>query len=157
MDIMELGAIGELVGGVAVIGSLLYVGLQVRQSNALVSAQVHQEASRRSSELSFFLSEPDRVALALRGSADYSALSEEEKHQLGYYFLGTVNYYETLFYARERGEVDDDLWRSRLWRMKRSFGLGCTDVWQERKLAFGERFRDFIDAEVIPDLEAVRD
>ncbi len=33
MDIMELGAIGELVGGAAVIGSLLYVGTQVRQSN----------------------------------------------------------------------------------------------------------------------------
>lgn len=33
MDIMELGAIGELVGGVAVIGSLIYVGLQVRQNN----------------------------------------------------------------------------------------------------------------------------
>ena len=39
MDIMELGAIGELVGGVAVIGSLLYVGLQVRQSNQLNRAE----------------------------------------------------------------------------------------------------------------------
>jgi hypothetical protein len=29
MNIMELGAIGELVGGVAVIASLIYVGLQV--------------------------------------------------------------------------------------------------------------------------------
>ena len=34
MDIMELGAIGELVGGVAVIASLLYVGRQLRQSAA---------------------------------------------------------------------------------------------------------------------------
>ena len=33
MDIMELGAIGELVGGVAVVGPLLFVGFQVRQSN----------------------------------------------------------------------------------------------------------------------------
>ncbi len=33
MDIMELGAIGELVGCVAVVASLVYVGLQVRQSN----------------------------------------------------------------------------------------------------------------------------
>ncbi len=32
MDIMELGAIGELVEGVAVIGSLVYLSLQVRQS-----------------------------------------------------------------------------------------------------------------------------
>ena len=33
MDIMELGAIGELVGGVAVVASLIFVGVQVRQSN----------------------------------------------------------------------------------------------------------------------------
>ncbi len=35
MDIMELGAIGELVGGVAVIGSLIYLALQVRQGNQI--------------------------------------------------------------------------------------------------------------------------
>jgi hypothetical protein len=39
MTIMELGAVGELVGGVAVIGSLIYVGLQVRQSNQLTRVQ----------------------------------------------------------------------------------------------------------------------
>ena len=39
MDIMELGAIGELVGGVAVIASLLYVGLQVRQSTLVMRSQ----------------------------------------------------------------------------------------------------------------------
>ena len=39
MDIMELGAIGELVGGVAVIGSLIYVGLQVRQSNEVAKSE----------------------------------------------------------------------------------------------------------------------
>ena len=34
MDIMELGAIGELVGGVAVIATLVYLALQVRHSAA---------------------------------------------------------------------------------------------------------------------------
>ncbi len=33
MDIMELGAIGELVGGVAVATSLTYVGVPVRETN----------------------------------------------------------------------------------------------------------------------------
>ena len=42
MNIMELGAIGELVGGVAVIASLLYVGLQVRQSNLDGRAEAHR-------------------------------------------------------------------------------------------------------------------
>ena len=39
MNITELGAIGELVGGVAVIASLVYVGLQVRQSTQVGRAQ----------------------------------------------------------------------------------------------------------------------
>ena len=39
MDILELGAIGELVGALAVVGSLLFVGLQMRQSNRLSRAE----------------------------------------------------------------------------------------------------------------------
>ncbi len=33
MNIMELGAIGELVGGVGVAATLIYLPVQVRQSN----------------------------------------------------------------------------------------------------------------------------
>ncbi len=33
MDIMELGAIGEPVGGVAVLATLIYLAVQVRQNN----------------------------------------------------------------------------------------------------------------------------
>ena len=43
MDIMELGAIGELVGGVAVIATLVYLAIQVRQSNANTRAGARQE------------------------------------------------------------------------------------------------------------------
>ena len=39
MNIMELGAIGELVGGLAVIGSLLCGGLQVRQNTRQLKSQ----------------------------------------------------------------------------------------------------------------------
>ncbi len=43
MDILELGAIGELVGGVAVIGSLLYVGIQIRQNTRVVQSTAHHQ------------------------------------------------------------------------------------------------------------------
>ena len=38
MNIMELGAVGGLVGGIAVIASLIYVGLQVKQSYTFPAA-----------------------------------------------------------------------------------------------------------------------
>ena len=37
MDIIERGAIGVLMGGVAIIGSLIYAGLPDRQSNVLTA------------------------------------------------------------------------------------------------------------------------
>lgn len=43
---MELGAIGELVSGIAVIGSLIYVGLQVRQSNNLARGAAELDVGR---------------------------------------------------------------------------------------------------------------
>ena len=42
MDILELGAIGELVGGVAVLATLLYLALQVRHSNRLAQLDLGQ-------------------------------------------------------------------------------------------------------------------
>ncbi len=47
MDIMELGAIGELVGGVAVIASLVYVGLQVRQNTRQLQSQARYQILER--------------------------------------------------------------------------------------------------------------
>ena len=44
MDIMELGAIGEMIGGVAVIGSLLFVGIQIRTSVKTMRATSTYEA-----------------------------------------------------------------------------------------------------------------
>ena len=50
MDIMELGAIGELVGGVAVIGSLIFVGIQLRTTTKTLRAQSSYEAISKINE-----------------------------------------------------------------------------------------------------------
>ena len=39
MDIMELGAIGEMVGGVAVLATLIYLVVQVRQNTHLLNTR----------------------------------------------------------------------------------------------------------------------
>jgi len=149
MDLTQLANLGEFIGGVAVLVTLVYLAVQVRQGNAVVRSQVHQEMSRRSTDLTFFLADPERVALTYRSMADYDGVSEEDRFRTSNYFVGFVNYYESLFYARERGEVDDDLWESRVTRMKSVFSLANSAIWKERRLHFGERFRDFIESEVM--------
>lgn len=88
MDIMQLGALGELVGGVAVLVTLFYLVLQVRQGNTNARAASRQTLIQNWSHYVFELSR-DREAIRLggRGVYDFERLSDEEKSQ----FVFTMN------------------------------------------------------------------
>jgi len=143
-----VGGAGSVIGGLAVLVTLIYLAVQLKQNNAMVRSQVHQEVSRRSTEMLFFLSEPERVALLFQGMADYNSMSEEEQFRTINYFVGFMNYYENMFYARERGDLDNELWQSRVFRMRRFFGLASPSAWKAVRLQFGRRFREFIETEI---------
>ena len=68
MGIMELGAIGELVGGVAVIGSLIFVGLQIRQGNATDSLSASLGLQSSHNEMVRFLCADSDVLLEALGT-----------------------------------------------------------------------------------------
>ena len=65
-------------------------------------------------------------------------------------FVATVNYYEMLFYASERGDVDADLCESRRVRIANFIAPAKDIAWEPTKLAFGKRFREFVDRELLP-------
>jgi hypothetical protein len=86
MNIMELGAIGELVGGVAVIGSLLYVGLQVRQSNHQAKQRLEMERNEADRQLArecsariAQLTDPGMSNLIRRGLHDFKGLNGDDQ------------------------------------------------------------------------------
>jgi len=82
MDILELGAIGELVSGLAVVGSLIFVGLQIRQSNQLNQAESVRAFARDYNNLLMHLKKPDLLDIWRRGSIDFDSLSGSEKSQV---------------------------------------------------------------------------
>ena len=151
MTIGEVGAIGELVGGLGVLATLIYLAAQVNQSNRLASAQVHQETSRISSEFGMNMSR-DEIEMASRAVTEWQNLPLTERRLIGVRLAAVVNYYETLFYAHERGDVEEDLWASRVERMRRTFAL-FGPGWPDYRDTFGGRFVDFVDREVLPQLD----
>ena len=82
MTIVELGAFGELLGGLAVIGSLIYVGLQVRQSNRQSEAESIRAFVRDYNTLLRQLRDPAFTDIWRRGAVDFSALTRTEQTQL---------------------------------------------------------------------------
>ncbi len=52
MDIMELGAIGELVGGVAVLATLVYLAVQTRNNTQAIRSSTYSQVADSFSALS---------------------------------------------------------------------------------------------------------
>ena len=59
MTLLEWGALGELIGGIAIIGSLIYVGIQIRQNTRAVRGSTLQMNTDFWGTLFLRLAEPE--------------------------------------------------------------------------------------------------
>jgi len=87
MTIQDWGALGEIIGAVAVVVSLIYLAIQIRQNTRQISQSIESmrlnafernvESGNRIREL--MILNPDVADLAARGTSDYLALSGTDK------------------------------------------------------------------------------
>ncbi len=108
MDIVELGAIGELVGGLAVIGSLVYVGLQVRQGNRMERSQANREMTQQFMNVLNSIREPVLVDLVQRGAADWADLSLSDQAFVDSWIGGLHLNALSAYLAGRQGLMDED-------------------------------------------------
>lgn len=115
MTLQDLGAIGELVSGVAVIFSLVYVAYQIRQNSRLIEQNSRQlEASMyvATSDAfnrwwALFLTN-DRVAEIWRRGLASELESPEERSQFHALMASLFVTYENGFYQKSFGAVNRD-------------------------------------------------
>jgi hypothetical protein len=150
MDLTQLANLGEFIGGVAVLVTLIYLAVQVRQGTQLARTQIHQEASRASTDLSYFVaSQPEYIRMLSQAVGGLDQLSDEDRRRWYLVTRAGLNYFETLFYARERGEVGSEIWESRVLRMRQFASQGLRDGWDEHRRFYGAGFVTFFESQVL--------
>ena len=109
MNIMELGAIGELVGGVAVIASLIYVGLQVKQSNKFAAAETVRSFLHEYNAVMRRGGEHELCSLMRKAMTNFDDLNNDEKSEAHNQILTHVMLVQTAFMLMKRGFSDPDI------------------------------------------------
>ena len=108
MTIQEWGALGELIGGMAIIISLIYVGYQIRQSNNLAKAESMRDISDMSAYNQLMARNPDLGDLVAKGYRDFSSLSTSEQrtfhHVVSLLIDAADNVYRQYQYGYVRSE-----------------------------------------------------
>ena len=108
LSLQDLGALGELIGGIAVIATLTYLAFQVRQGTKTIRANSVQELTENILGASATLLKAENAEVYLRGARSYSSLTFEEKFRFTLILGLFVGRLDTVLEYRERGMVNDE-------------------------------------------------
>ncbi len=147
--LQNLGSIGEFVGGVLIIATLMYLAIQTRQSAKVGYWQMYTAGS--TAFASFFLevakdAELQRIWTLVR-QADSSQISAEDRQRCSSVFESFLINAESSFFmntefsrtAKTTHERWDEVFR---FYMSRPLAL---ELWERQKFARTLEFREFVD------------
>ncbi len=114
MDWTMVGALGELLGAVAVVVSLIYVGRQIKQNTAVAKAEAYRDISLRYSQVAMEWVDPAFLPVYVRifDGATEDDLSREEGLQAAGYIESLLRLYETVFRQVEAGVLDEEAFQN---------------------------------------------
>ena len=112
MGLEQASFVAQIVASVAVIVSLIYVGIQIRHSvrtTRLAAVQAVQEALGRSEEL--VIANGDFAELLKRGlSADPATLPDTDRIRLNIFYRNCLRGYQAAHYQYRQAALDDSVW-----------------------------------------------
>ena len=141
-----ISAIGQIVGAIAVVISLIYLATEIRSN-----ARATREASMRSLSDGFtrwiqqLSAHPELRELYYRGIRDLHSLEGAERVGFGVLMLEAFRHNEEIYYLRSEGQLGPRLWRGFETGIRELIAYpGVQAWWRLRSHLFSEDFANHI-------------
>ena len=143
MNILELGAIGELVGGVAVIASLIFVGAQIRFNARSVQINstlgVIQSWVGANNDL---CRDPELAELFQSALRSERVNQEDLDGRLNFFLRSAIQRLEAEYYLYTRGLVEHEIWAKHLAYFRNLTRTPTGKSWWDRELSESPIYTD---------------
>ena len=144
---MTLQEILQVIGGIGVIGSLIYVAIQVRNNaRALRAATFLQISHNMQGALFNMASNEELASLVLRGGDDFSALSRIEKARFRFHGMFILSLNQNIYTQHKIGTLTNSDWDSFNKDLDSYFDMnGARQAWQHYKGRFNPEFQAYVE------------
>ena len=143
-----LGNVGEFVGAIAVVVTLTFLAIQIRQSNQAARTAAESEDPQRLAEWHARVSaQSENRRIWDAAAEDFGSLDPEEVRRFRWIVAELQLVFESSYYAYRGGLLSEPSWA-----VKRDTILGLLqnpiiqDQWDRRQTPFSEEFRQEIEA-----------
>ena len=147
MTIQDWGALGEMIGGIAIIISLIYVALQIRQNTkATQMSSAHSFLDTQNAYVGLINQSSTLADILDRGAGGLSNLQGSEVIQFSAFHDQAFSSFQTFFTEWKDGMLDDRLWGSHKHAMADlMFHPGVQKWWSNRKHWYDSTFQAYVD------------
>ena len=113
MTITELGALGEFVGAIAVVATLVFLTMQLRHNTRSVEFNSRQALAQGiKGRLSLFAQSPENASVFNRGIKNYADLADDEQMHFTLMLNGVLLDIETRYFDYRDGFLSEEIWES---------------------------------------------
>ena len=143
MEWDALGAIAELVSGIGVIVTLVFVALQIRHnSQAVQNETLAALNATMTSNIMVFAQSSELSKILRSGLANVDSLSQVDKFRFQLGISTTLRNYETAYTSWRKGMLEEQAWRGMEATMMQFFeSEGVRNYWADNSYTYSAAFR----------------
>ena len=150
MTLQDLGNIGEFVGAIGVIASLVYLAVQIRQNTRSLRAATYQSLAEATAATStHFLSDPELARIVRVGSVGSERLSEDELARFHAFLVIAFRRFDSIFLHYRQGTLPEDAWQA-YWHSYQEIlaNPGVQTWWKRNSRNYTEALRERVAREI---------
>ena len=160
MNLQDLASIAEIAGGFAVLATLIYLVIELRNNTKTTRAQMHEQATQSFlTLLNSIMLKPDVLAAGIKASEEeFSTFSDGDKAYIYACNFGFFKHYELLYVQHQKGLMDEETWTAWQEHLLMYFHQpGIQTWWKTRKSTFTASFQTFLENSEAPAFRSLVD
>ncbi len=137
----------EIIGAIAVVISLIYVGASVNQNTDAIMVSNHQAIVAMDMDKNDWLRDSEFASIAEIATEDLGQLSPVQLIQLSTFLANTFNAWEFAYITHTNGMMEDNIWDG--WEGFYRLNLEQKDFqwfWNKDREGFSPEFRLYVDS-----------
>jgi len=146
MTLAEISQISQTVGSAAVVASLIFVGVQLRQNTKATQASSHHAVSEALNRINLLWARNgDLARIWLLGMQDRGTLTPEERWRFDSTLRAYLHVCETMYMQAALGAGDSGIVIAEENGIKSVFSsAGVKEWWRENPFGFSPEFRNYV-------------
>ena len=142
-----LAAISETIGAIAVIATLAYLAVQIRQNTRATQTASHHAVTDSLNQGNLAMAQDAELCqIWVTGCTDRTALTEAERERLDSLLRAHFHVFDSLYYSANSGTGDQKLLQAEEKGFSHLTNLqGVYDWWKDNPYAFSPEFRSYME------------